>query len=825
MTNYQFTVIKYSSGGHQLWVSGYRDIECATGQAQFVALEPSGDIIVAGITRDWSASGSWWADDIATTMRLTPEGGIVWCKREGGASRDFGMDRVDGFCLDHLGNVYLAGRYFGLVGAAISYSPSGQTRWSAEWSSDTLGYRAFGIAHDDSGNTYVSGSVGAPDRWYPWIFRNGRLFIAKLDSTGVREWMYTYGDSARSSVFGRQLMMAGDGNLIFTGQHGSSYSETYAESVQVAKFSPSGQQLWSRGFGDAGTGYYQAVLSPACVLDNAGSLYLILQMSMRWTDVTEMWDSLYTIKLRETGAVEWIRRYQKPAERAGELIGLFVDEGNNLTVGGSVGELRSADIVTTKYQSSGDVLWENHVTGDGYSNNAFSAMTHDGEGNLYVTGSSDDQKTSTDFFVAKFDPAGTEVWRARFNSPENKLDDPDGIAVDATGNVYVTGITRVFDGYVRTTVKYNSLGAQLWSRRSNRGWWGGKMFDPIVIDASGNVVVAGAGGMTTYTPEGEVVWDNDENVHAVAHDRNGAQYVVGHETVARLDSIGRRDLVINITAEAVAVDDSGFIYITRSTGWQPQGEMTAKYSSGGTLVWTYNQGGNRIAVSPEGGVLVRRIPDWPFAQIIKVDRNGNYQWTASTPGTLHGPIDFAVDSTGSLYICGQKPSGLESGSGDFYLARYDTSGHLLWSGSYDSPGFAIETPYGIILDRRGNVTLGGTAEHDDNTNSISIAKFARVTVSVDEERTGIPSEYGLSQNFPNPFNPSTTIRYALAHAGPVELKVFNLLGQEVALLVNDSQKAGYHSVTWNAQGSPSGVYFFRLTAGTFVETRKLVLLR
>jgi len=94
-----------------------------------------------------------------------------------------------------------------------------------------------------------------------------------------------------------------------------------------------------------------------------------------------------------------------------------------------------------------------------------------------------------------------------------------------------------------------------------------------------------------------------------------------------------------------------------------------------------------------------------------------------------------------------------------------------------------------------------------------------------EEVSETPTEFSLSLNYPNPFNPSTTIAYALPRDSYVKLEVFNLLGERVSTLRDGLQDAGYHSVTFNAKGLPSGIYFYRLNAGDFVETKKLVLMR
>lgn len=93
------------------------------------------------------------------------------------------------------------------------------------------------------------------------------------------------------------------------------------------------------------------------------------------------------------------------------------------------------------------------------------------------------------------------------------------------------------------------------------------------------------------------------------------------------------------------------------------------------------------------------------------------------------------------------------------------------------------------------------------------------------ERPGVPTDFQLAQNYPNPFNPSTVIEYALPRETAVRLEVFNLIGERVALLVDGKQRAGYHATTFDAGGLASGLYFYRLRAGDFVQTRKLVLLR
>ena len=94
-----------------------------------------------------------------------------------------------------------------------------------------------------------------------------------------------------------------------------------------------------------------------------------------------------------------------------------------------------------------------------------------------------------------------------------------------------------------------------------------------------------------------------------------------------------------------------------------------------------------------------------------------------------------------------------------------------------------------------------------------------------EEIEEVPTQFFLSQNYPNPFNPSTTISFTIPQSSIVNLKIFDLLGQEVETIVNERFDTGSYSRQWDATDQPSGVYFYRLQAGDFTETKKLILLR
>ena len=101
--------------------------------------------------------------------------------------------------------------------------------------------------------------------------------------------------------------------------------------------------------------------------------------------------------------------------------------------------------------------------------------------------------------------------------------------------------------------------------------------------------------------------------------------------------------------------------------------------------------------------------------------------------------------------------------------------------------------------------------------------IGNLDVKYDEEK--LPAVFSLHGNYPNPFNASTTIQYELKENSAITISIFNIHGKEIDMIVNDYQQAGEHSITWNGQYVPSGIYFIRLSSGEIVQTRKAVLLK
>ena len=143
----------------------------------------------------------------------------------------------------------------------------------------------------------------------------------------------------------------------------------------------------------------------------------------------------------------------------------------------------------------------------------------------------------------------------------------------------------------------------------------------------------------------------------------------------------------------------------------------------------------------------------------------------------------------------------------------------------------------IDLNEGAQVSTGGngvngadeTSEDLDNTFAAGEAPTPNAphpgATAIGDDQEFIPTEYALYQNFPNPFNPRTVISWQFAVSSSVNLVVFDLTGQQVAVLINEIQPAGKHQVEFDASGLASGVYLYKLEAARFVEIRKMILMK
>ncbi|MGC8896750.1 MAG: T9SS type A sorting domain-containing protein [Bacteroidota bacterium] len=184
---------------------------------------------------------------------------------------------------------------------------------------------------------------------------------------------------------------------------------------------------------------------------------------------------------------------------------------------------------------------------------------------------------------------------------------------------------------------------------------------------------------------------------------------------------------------------------------------------------------------------------------------------------------IAADSSGNLYLC-RPDSGFGwvkvfnvAGTFATEIASFPSKNDLV---NPDPNGAPMVAPMAIALSRKGDSAY----VIDPVLRTVFVFGTTPVT-SIKDDLSNRSREFDLSQNYPNPFNPSTVIRYTIPRTGLVSLKVYNVLAQEVATLVNEIQRAGTYEITFNASELASGVYFYRIQSGNFVDVKKMLLVK
>ncbi|MBL8016037.1 MAG: T9SS type A sorting domain-containing protein [Ignavibacteria bacterium] len=209
----------------------------------------------------------------------------------------------------------------------------------------------------------------------------------------------------------------------------------------------------------------------------------------------------------------------------------------------------------------------------------------------------------------------------------------------------------------------------------------------------------------------------------------------------------------------------------------------------------------------------------------RITSTGNLTWTNLYNGSGNGN-DFgssiAFDNSGALYVAGTSNEG--SNGTDYIVIKYSTLfANQHWAAKYSLS--TTDTLTSMMLDNSFNVYVCGHHKRFLNSDTdMGLYKLGS-TIGIQPLGSEIPEKFELSQNYPNPFNPTTNIKLQIPESGLVKLVVFDVTGRVVAELVNETLNAGEYKVDFNASALTSGVYFYKLTAAGFTDTKRMVLVK
>jgi hypothetical protein len=219
-----------------------------------------------------------------------------------------------------------------------------------------------------------------------------------------------------------------------------------------------------------------------------------------------------------------------------------------------------------------------------------------------------------------------------------------------------------------------------------------------------------------------------------------------------------------------------------------------------------------------------RIPDLTGHDLVQIIVEGA-KWTPSglksvamgTNGTL--TLDFNVAKQGTYRIQVGYQNGGSTKNGSIKVNGVTAVASFDFEGKADSTGLSKLSPNFQLPAGKASIQLVASGINADYVTLL----LETVVTSVEGEE--LPAGYALEQNYPNPFNPATTIKYSIPKESQVSLKIYDVLGREVMTLMDAKQNAGKYDITFNASKLASGVYIYRIIAGDFVQTKKMMLLK
>jgi hypothetical protein len=524
---------------------------------------------------------------------------------------------------------------------------------------------------------------------------------------------------------------------------------------------------------------------------------------------------------------EWLARYNGPA--SGEDVGnaIAVDSAGNAYVAGytRTGSIGTGDYLTIKYRLNGDSAWVRTYDGPGQGEDEAHAIAVDRSGNVYVTGQSVGASASEDYATIKYDPNGVRLWVRRYDGSANSIDIARALVLDARANVYVTGESvgsTSFSDFV--TVKYDSAGNDVWIKRDSVALPGQDYARAIALNRTGTrVYVTGISFGTTTGSDFFTTSYDAITGESVSGTRYNGSANAGDE------------------AMALVVDEQDRIYVT---GFVNDGPGTSKdiaticISPSSMILWSQVYDGpgslddiaralvlddsDNVYITGESGGSTTGVD----ITTIKYSSTGVEQWVAryDKENATDGGAAVKLDSGRNVYV-----SGFGGFLQQFVTIKYNPKGIQQWVATSNSSGHGRA----LHVGPSGRVYVTGNSVGLD-PDCVTI-KYNQTPMAVTVNHP-LPQSFTLEQNYPNPFNPSTRIEFQVqsgaerhgatgAHFEFVSLKVYDLLGREVATLVNEVMRPGSYERTFVVTGLASGVYFYRLKAGAFVETKKLAVVK
>lgn len=532
----------------------------------------------------------------------------------------------------------------------------------------------------------------------------------------------------------------------------------------------------------------------------------------------------------------WTTSYTGTGKGMDEIKSMVLDNvGNVYVTGYSWSGATENDYITIKYNTNGTKLWTARYNGTGNGSDIPNSIFADKAGNVYVTGKSNRVHNAifdNDATTIKYSSLGVQLWVARYDGSLHREDAANAVKADDNGNVYVTGFTTVSNGAYSAadylTIKYNAAGVQQWAATHNGP---GNLGDAAVglgLDAAGNIYVTGT-DFAGRDPLGE------GDYFTIKYNPSGVQQWGARFNGAISESDG---------ATGIAVDNAGNSFVTGSSrlGGINTDFVTVKYNTNGVQQWVADYGGeakqgdipSAITIDKAGNVYVtgtdQKIPYNYDFRTLKYNSSGELQWSKRYNGPVSdndGATAIAVDKTGNVYVTGFS-IGITF-DWDIATIKYSAAGAQKWVKRYNGSKDSADVGNAIAVDSSGNVYVAGASANKKSSWDFITLKYSEdpqtaTQIVADNLQAGSPMFSSL-KNYPNPFKNITTISFNVTSnvTTPVLLNIYDITGKKVTTLINNKLAAGTYSITWSASNFKPGIYLYKLSNNGYSVINKMII--
>ncbi|MCX6640285.1 MAG: T9SS type A sorting domain-containing protein [bacterium] len=652
--------------------------------------------------------------------------------------------------------------------------------WSNRYFSPAHGDEQIcGIAGDESGNIYLGGQFQRD-----WSPNYSDWAILKITPLGSLDWIRFYDGGNSSDDIPRDFIRDNRGNFYLTGNVGM-WSQDFA----TGKFDPDGNLLWVTQYsGPEQSNEYSFALA----VDDAGFVY-----ATGYTSTYPSADHIVTIKYTPDGAAQWIARFDSVGINETRACDVAVDHDGNVYVMGwqyQSGVYDGYDYLVIKYNAQGVQLWVNYYNGPGNGLDIPNALKLDVQANVYVTGKSrGTSATGYDIATIKYNSAGVQQWLRRYNTPRAGEDEARAMVIDNAGDIIIAGFmdSTGIDQQVFLTLKYNPDGVLQWDRSYHMGanYYGDKCPEDIIVDADRNIYIAGEITSSYYV---------SESVTMKYNELGELKWVARHITDGLAEQGGTWGKYLTLDQQNNVIVGGEFCFggdILDHDWWVAKYQQTAGDLSA-TMIPTVSP----IQIPVQGGRFSYSEQTVnPVVDNLRVDNWWKVIYPNQTTTRILGPMEDILSlgnqsTERSQRVPGYAPAGVYQ--------------YVMNVGEYPGVIWAADT---LSFTKLGN---GNGAGVDD----WGILGSQGVQLNA-------PTQPVLLGVNPNPFNPTTVIRFTLPEAGRVSLDVFDTNGRVVGVQHVEPLQAGEHGITFDGSGLAAGVYVYRLTTENATVSGKMVLMK